>query len=80
MFTFVYWFTRQYQKAKLKHSNAVVIRDSLRNEVSKQQISTEELREQMEQQVIFNEFSGTLRLNLIIAQGVVYNPRFVRRF
>jgi len=41
---------RQYQKAKLKHSNAVVIRDSLRNEVSKQQISAEELREQMEQQ------------------------------
>ena len=42
---------RQLQKAKLKHSNAVVIRDSLRNEVSKQQISAEELKEQMEQQV-----------------------------
>jgi len=41
---------RQFQKAKLKHSNAVVIRDSLRNEVSKNQISAEELREQMEQQ------------------------------
>jgi len=42
---------RQFQKAKLKHSNAVVIRDSLRNEVSKQHISAEELKEQMEQQV-----------------------------
>ena len=45
-------FYRQLQKAKLKHSNAVVIRDSLRNEVSKQQISAEELKEQMEQQVL----------------------------
>lgn len=42
---------RQFQKSKLKHANSVVIRDSLRNEVSTQQMTSEELKEQMEQQV-----------------------------
>lgn len=41
---------RQFQKSKLKHANSVVIRDSLRNEVSTQQMTSEELKEQMEQQ------------------------------
>lgn len=42
---------RHLQKAKLKHASAVVIRDSLRNEVSKQQMNAEELKEKREQQV-----------------------------
>eukprot|EP00112_Aurelia_sp_Birch-Aquarium-sp1_P005509 Seg1627.3 transcript_id=Seg1627.3/GoldUCD/mRNA.D3Y31 product="Coiled-coil domain-containing protein 146" protein_id=Seg1627.3/GoldUCD/D3Y31 len=41
---------RHLQKAKLKHASAVVIRDSLRNEVSKQQLTAEELKEKREQQ------------------------------
>jgi len=41
---------RQLQKSKLKHANAVVIRDSLRNEVSKQHIAADELKEHIEQQ------------------------------
>lgn len=43
---------RHLQKAKLKHASAVVIRDSLRNEVSKQQLTAEELKEKREQQVM----------------------------
>ena len=42
---------RHYQKAKLKHASAIVVRDSLRNEVSKQQMTAEELKEKQEQQV-----------------------------
>ncbi|XP_065059412.1 coiled-coil domain-containing protein 146-like [Rhopilema esculentum] len=41
---------RHLQKAKLKHGSAVIIRDSLRNEVSKQQMNAEELKEKREQQ------------------------------
>lgn len=55
---------RQFQKSKLKHANSVVIRDSLRNEVSTQQMTSEELKEQMEQQV--NSF---IRLFFLIANN-----------
>lgn len=55
---------RQFQKSKLKHANSVVIRDSLRNEVSTQQMTSEELKEQMEQQV--NSF---IRLFSLIANN-----------
>jgi len=41
---------RHLQKAKLKHASAIVVRDSLRNEVSKQQLIAEELKEKREQQ------------------------------
>lgn len=42
---------RLLQKARLKRSNAVVIRDSLRNEMSKRSKSEEENREKREQLV-----------------------------
>ncbi|XP_070559070.1 coiled-coil domain-containing protein 146-like [Ptychodera flava] len=41
---------RQLQKAKLKHVNAVVIRDQLRNELAKQQRIEAEMKEKREQQ------------------------------
>lgn len=41
------------QKARLKHNNAVVIRDSLRNEVSKQSKIDEDNREKRDQLVSF---------------------------
>jgi len=42
---------RLLQKARLKRNNAVVIRDSLRNEMSKRSKSEEENREKREQLV-----------------------------
>ena len=54
-------FSRHLQKAKLKHGSAVIIRDSLRNEVSKQQMNAEELKEKREQQVIRLILAKTVR-------------------
>ncbi|KAL4226619.1 hypothetical protein ACF0H5_014602 [Mactra antiquata] len=41
---------RQLQKQRLKHMNSIVMRDSLRNEVAKQQRIEEEMHEKREQQ------------------------------
>ena len=55
---------RQLQKQRLKHSNAIVIRDSLRNEVAKQQRIEEEMREKREQHKM-----DINKLNLLINQA-----------
>jgi len=41
---------RQLQKQRLKHMNSVVMRDSLRNEVAKQQRIEEEMHDKRDQQ------------------------------
>ena len=46
-----FFIYRLLQKARLKRNNAVVIRDSLRNEMSKRSKSEEENREKREQLV-----------------------------
>lgn len=48
---FSLFLDRLLQKARLKRNNAVVIRDSLRNEMSKRSKSEEENREKREQLV-----------------------------
>ena len=48
---FVCSINRLLQKARLKRNNAVVIRDSLRNEMSKRSKTEEENREKREQLV-----------------------------
>ncbi|XP_072026353.1 coiled-coil domain-containing protein 146-like [Amphiura filiformis] len=55
---------RHLQKAKLKHVNAVVLRDQLRNELGKQQRIEEEMREKREQQRL-----DIAKLNLMINQA-----------
>ena len=55
---------RLLQKAKLKHVNAVVLRDQLRNELGKQQRVEEEMREKREQQRL-----DIAKLNLMINQA-----------
>ncbi|XP_072181857.1 coiled-coil domain-containing protein 146-like [Diadema setosum] len=55
---------RQLQKARLKHVNAVVLRDQLRNELAKQQRIEEEMREKREQQRL-----DIAKLNLMINQA-----------
>ena len=55
---------RQLQKQRLRHVNAIVVRDSLRNEVSKQQHIEEEMREKREQQKMDID-----KLNLLINQA-----------
>jgi hypothetical protein len=55
---------RQLQKQRLKHTNAIVIRDSLRNEVAKQQRIEEEMREKREQHKM-----DINKLNLLINQA-----------
>lgn len=55
---------RQLQKQRLKHSNAIVIRDSLRNEVAKQQRIEEEMREKRGQHKMDID-----KLNLLINQA-----------
>ena len=51
-------FHRLLQKARLKRNNAVVIRDSLRNEMSKRSKTEEENREKREQLVSENKYFG----------------------
>lgn len=55
---------RQVQKQRLKHVNAIVIRDSLRNEVAKQQRIDEDMKEKREQQRM-----DIAKLNLLINQA-----------
>lgn len=52
------------QKQRLRHVSAIVVRDSLRNEVAKQQRIEDEMREQREQQRM-----GIAKLNLLINQA-----------
>ena len=49
MFFFSVEINRLLQKARLKRNNTVVIRDSLRNEMSKRSKTEEENREKREQ-------------------------------
>ena len=49
--TFSVFIPRLLQKARLKRNNAVVIRDSLRNEMSKRSKTEEDNREKREQLV-----------------------------
>ena len=55
---------RQLQKQKLKHVNSIVIRDSMRNEVAKQQRTDEEMREKRDQQKM-----DIAKLNMMINQA-----------
>ena len=55
---------RQLQKQRLKHTNAIVIRDSLRNEVAKQHRIDEEMNIKREQQRM-----DIAKLNLLINQA-----------
>ena len=55
---------RQLQKQRLKHVNSIVIRDSLRNEVAKQQRIESEMKEKREQQRM-----DIAKLNLMINQA-----------
>lgn len=57
-FFFSFSFHRLLQKARLKRNNAVVIRDSLRNEMSKRSKTEEENREKREQLVSENKYFG----------------------
>lgn len=51
--SYIIYIYRLLQKARLRCNNAVVIRDSLRNEESKQTQSDEENREKREQLVSY---------------------------
>ena len=62
-FFFSVSFHRLLQKARLKRNNAVVIRDSLRNEMSKRSKTEEENREKREQLVGENNYFGCQDLN-----------------
>ncbi|XP_013383517.1 coiled-coil domain-containing protein 146 [Lingula anatina] len=55
---------RSLQKSRLKHINSIVIRDSLRNEVAKQERIDDELREKREQQKM-----DIAKLNMMINQA-----------
>ena len=55
---------RQLQKQRLKHTNAIVMKDSLRNEVAKQKRIEDEMREKRDQQRI-----DIQKLNLLINQS-----------
>lgn len=57
-------FSRLLQKQRLKHVSAIVVRDSLRNEVAKQQRIEDEMREKREQQRM-----DIAKLNLLIHQA-----------
>ena len=66
---------RQLQKARLKHVNAVVLRDQLRNELAKQQRIEEEMREKREQQRL-----DIAKLNLMINQAEEQMVRLRKRY
>ncbi|KAL3853073.1 hypothetical protein ACJMK2_016653 [Sinanodonta woodiana] len=55
---------RHLQKQKLKHMNSIVMRDSMRNEVAKQQHIEEEMHEKREQQKM-----DISKLNMMINQA-----------
>lgn len=59
-------FHRLLQKARLKRNNAVVIRDSLRNEMSKRSKTEEENREKREQLVSENKYFGCQNFNSLL--------------
>ncbi|BFZ08931.1 hypothetical protein BsWGS_11970 [Bradybaena similaris] len=63
------------QKQRLKHMNAIVMRDSLRNEMSKQQQLQEEMREKREQQKM-----DMAKLNLMINQGEEQMVKLRKRY
>ena len=65
-FFFSVSFHRLLQKARLKRNNAVVIRDSLRNEMSKRSKTEEENREKREQLVSENKYFGCQDLNSLL--------------
>lgn len=66
---------RTLAKSKLKHSNAVVIRDSLRNELSKHRLTAEDLKEQIEQQRL-----GITKLNDMINKAEEAMVELRRRY
>ena len=66
---------RHLQKARLKHVNAVVLRDQLRNELAKQQRIEEEMREKREQQRL-----DIAKLNLMINQAEEQMVRLRKRY
>ncbi|XP_071960472.1 coiled-coil domain-containing protein 146-like [Antedon mediterranea] len=66
---------RQFQKAKLKHVNAVVIRDQLRNDLAKHQRIEEEMREKREQQRM-----DIAKLNLMINQAEEQMVKLRKRY
>ena len=65
-FFFSISFHRLLQKARLKRNNAVVIRDSLRNEMSKRSKTEEENREKREQLVSENKYFGCQNFNSLL--------------
>ncbi|PIK60071.1 putative coiled-coil domain-containing protein [Apostichopus japonicus] len=65
----------QFQKAKLKHVNAIVLRDQLRNELAKQQRIESEMQQQLEQQRL-----DIAKLNLMINQAEEQMVRLRTRF
>lgn len=66
---------RLLQKQRLKHMNSIVIRDSLRNEMAKQQRLEEEMREKREQQKM-----DMAKLNLMINQGEEQMVKLRKRY
>lgn len=56
--------SRQLQKHRMKHVNSLIVRDSLRTEVSKQRSIAEDIREKQDQLRI-----DTAKLNLLINQS-----------
>ena len=68
-------FSRLLQKQRLKHVNAIVIRDSLRNECAKQRRIEEEMREKREQQRM-----DISKLNMLINQAEEQMVRLRKRY
>ncbi len=70
-----FFYLRLLQKQRLKHVNAIVIRDSLRNEVAKQRRIEEEMREKREQQRM-----DISKLNMLINQAEEQMVRLRKRY
>ncbi|RDD46769.1 Coiled-coil domain-containing protein 146 [Trichoplax sp. H2] len=66
---------RQYQKSKLKHSNSIIIKDSLRSELSKQFKFQQDNREKVEQQRL-----NITKLNSIINSAELDMLRLRERY
>ena len=66
---------RDLQKYRLKRMNAIVMRDSMRNELAKQQRLEEEMREKREQQKM-----DMSKLNLMINQGEEQMVKLRKRY
>jgi len=66
---------KDLQKHRLKKMNAIVMRDSLRNEMAKQQRLEEEMREKREQQKMDMQ-----KLNLMINQGEEQMVKLRKRY